>query len=376
MSTKEENVIVKIREEQEDDYSDDDLYNISSWGADLSFREIVTMYDEGELVKPEMQRHYVWDKTEASRFIESLLMGLPVPSIFFARSDGEKKLIVDGYQRIMSVRDYIRGIFSGDGKVFKLSNSEKINKRWRGKAFSELPEESQRRIKSTTIHAIIFEQKHPKQDDTSLFQVFERINTGGRSLTAQEIRNCVYQGRFNTLLIEINKYPKWRDLYGLKVLDTRMRDIEFILRFFALSSPEMLGKTDGKISLKKHLSNAMGKLNEETDQVTHAMGERFKLCINTLHDIFGVSAFQNFSDKESEYIEKFHPTIYDSIAIATDIATARGVLIKNIVDLHERKKKLLTDDSYKQQIRLETMTHAHIRGRISKALFVLYGETL
>lgn len=90
MSTKEENVIVKIREEQEDDYSDDDLYNISSWGADLSFREIVTMYDEGELVKPEMQRHYVWDKTEASRFIESLLMGLPVPSIFFARSDGEK----------------------------------------------------------------------------------------------------------------------------------------------------------------------------------------------------------------------------------------------------------------------------------------------
>lgn len=376
MSAKEENNIVKIKDEQEDDFSDDDLYNINSWGADLSFREIVTMYDEGELVKPEIQRHYVWDKTEASRFVESLLMGLPVPSIFFARSDGEKKLIVDGYQRIMSVRDYMRGIFSGDGKTFKLSNSEKINKRWRGKAFAELSEDAKRRIKSTTIHAIIFEQKHPKEDDTSLFQVFERINTGGRTLTAQEIRNCVYQGRLNTLLIELNKYPQWRELYGLKLLDSRMRDIEFVLRFFALSTPAILARTEGKISLKKHLSNVMGELNEAPDDSIQKLGERFKVCINTLHEVFGLDAFQNYSEKETSYIGKFHPTIYDSIAIATDIAISRGVSIKKIQNLHEKKRILLMDDAYRQQIRLETMTHAHIRGRISKALFVLYGETL
>lgn len=71
-----------IGEDVEDDYSDDSLFNISSWGADLSFREIISMYDEDELVKPELQRKYVWDRNEASRFIESLLMGLPVPSIF------------------------------------------------------------------------------------------------------------------------------------------------------------------------------------------------------------------------------------------------------------------------------------------------------
>lgn len=376
MSAKEENNIVKIKEEQEDNYSDDDLYNINSWGADLSFREIVTMYDEGELAKPEMQRHYVWDKAEASRFVESLLMGLPVPSIFFARSDGEKKLIVDGYQRIMSVRDYIRGIFTGDGKTFKLSNSEKINKRWRGKAFAELPEEAQRRIRSTTIHAIIFEQKHPKKDDTSLYQVFERINTGGRTLTPQEIRNCVYQGKFNTLLIELNKYPEWRTLYGLESHDSRMRDIEFILRFFALSTPDILEKTEGKISLKKHLSNVMGELNEKTDDSIQKLGERFKACIKILHDVFGADAFQNISEREGAYIEKFHPTIYDSVVIATDIAISRGVAIKKIHNLAEKKKTLLADNEYKQAIKLETMTHAHIHGRISKALFVLYGVAI
>src|SRR5947208_2885405 len=93
--------------DQADDYSDDDLYNIESWGADLSFRELITMYDEDELVKPELQRHYVWDKSEASRFIESLLLGLPVPSIFLAKQPDEKKLIIDGYQRIMSVYEYV-----------------------------------------------------------------------------------------------------------------------------------------------------------------------------------------------------------------------------------------------------------------------------
>ncbi len=82
-------------------YSDDSLFNISSFGTDISFRELISMYDEGDLEKPEMQRRYVWQKLEASRFIDSILLGLPVPSIFLAKTEDEKRLIVDGYQRIM-----------------------------------------------------------------------------------------------------------------------------------------------------------------------------------------------------------------------------------------------------------------------------------
>jgi hypothetical protein len=70
---------------------------------------------------------------------------------------------------------------------------------------SELPESDQRKIRGTTIHAIIFVQKQTRDNDTSMYQVFERINTGGRTLSPQEIRNCVYQGLFNSLLIELNK---------------------------------------------------------------------------------------------------------------------------------------------------------------------------
>ena len=114
-------------DEQDDFYSDDDLFKISSWGADLSFRELISRYDEDELVKPELQRNYVWDKTEASRFVDSVLLGLPVPSIFLAKTKDEKLLIIDGYQRFMTVRDYVKGKFSKDKSVFKLSRSNKIH---------------------------------------------------------------------------------------------------------------------------------------------------------------------------------------------------------------------------------------------------------
>jgi len=164
-----------ISDENEDAYSNDDIYNITSWGADLSFRELITMYDEEELIKPELQRHYIWDKVEASRFVESLLLGLPVPSIFLANTSEDQKLIVDGYQRIMTVYDFVKGIWSKDGRVFRLSNSEKLNDRWRGKSFSELSSAEQRKLRSTTIHAIIFDQAKPEEGDTSLYQIFERI---------------------------------------------------------------------------------------------------------------------------------------------------------------------------------------------------------
>ena len=102
---------IKIEDvmEEKEQYSDDDLYNINSWGADLSFREIISMYDEDELLKPELQRKYVWSKVEASRFIDSILLGLPVPSVFFAKEPNETMLIIDGFQRIMTVYDFVNG---------------------------------------------------------------------------------------------------------------------------------------------------------------------------------------------------------------------------------------------------------------------------
>ncbi len=362
-----------ITEEVDDLYSNDDIYNITSWGADLSFRELITMYEEEELIKPELQRNYVWDKVEASRFIDSILLGLPVPSIFLANTNEDLKLIIDGYQRIMTVYDYVKGIWTKDNKVFKLSNSEKVNERWRGKAFNELSANEQRRIRSTTIHAIIFEQSKPKNNDTSLFQIFERINTGGRALKSQEIRNCVYQGDLNRLLIKLNTDEIWRKLFGAGV-DARMRDSEYILRFFALNTDEIKEQERGNISLKKTLNEYMGNTENNAEDHIEILTNDFNSAISFISENIGDNAFFNIVSSNPEKIRKrFYPTIFDSITIATSIALKELGGNTPTNNLEQKRLDLLQDETYKTHITQGTMQIDNIHGRISMVLESFYG---
>ena len=367
--------IEEIKEEVNDAYSNGDLYNINSWGADLSFRELITMYDEDELLKPELQRYYVWDKPEASRFIESILLGLPVPSIFLANTKDDKKLIIDGYQRIMTVFDYVKkGVWRKDGKTFKLSNTDKINERYRGKAFSELPEQDQRRIRSTTIHAIVFEQKAPNDNDTSLYQVFERINTGGRALMPQEIRNCVNQGAFNDLLFELNKNPNWRILFGKDAVDPRMRDMEFILRFLALDTDFVKFNKSSNISLKKYLNEFMGNSNSQNPAIIDERREKFNFVMQFILDNIGENAFYNITGGDDTKIRKrFYPTIFDSICPAVAMAHRHFGEDIPTENLEIKRLALLKDEEYRTFISEGTMQISHIHGRINKTLNYLFG---
>ena len=105
--------------EEEEDYSEEGLFETQSWGADLSFRDILLRYEEGELIKPEIQRNYVWDKKEAGRFVESLLLGLPIPSIFLAKK-GDSYFIVDGFQRISTAEFYASFVDKNHCTIFYL----------------------------------------------------------------------------------------------------------------------------------------------------------------------------------------------------------------------------------------------------------------
>ena len=371
MNTKEKDYIEEIQSEIDDDYSDDSLFNISSWGADLSFRELISMYEEDELVKPELQRKYVWDKVEASRFIESILLGLPVPSVFLAQS-GSQKLIVDGYQRIMTVYDYMRGIFSTDKKVFRLSNSEKINARWRNKAFSELSTDDQRKIKSTTIHAIIFEQKKPENDGTSLYQVFERINTSGRTLTPQEIRNCVYQGSFNTMLFEINENKTWRELFGTEEADSRMRDLEYILRFFSMKTGDILDTESKQISLKKALNDFMKTHKEDSPADIQRFKDEFDTTVQLVYDHIGKDAFRNYT--RGKFSKKFHPAIFDAIMVAVFLIHKQGIPLDDVSE--EKHIALLENPGFKEATSKRTTDVENIRKRIFLAGEILFGVDL
>lgn len=367
--------LISLNEESYD-YSDDSLFNINSWGADLSFRELITMYDEDELAKPELQRKYVWTKEEASKFIDSLLLGLPVPSIFLAKVE-DRKLIIDGYQRIMTVYDFVKGTFSGDKKIFKLTNSEAINYRWRGKAFAELPKDEQRRINSTTIHAIIFEQKHPK-NDSGMYKIFERINTSGRNLKPQEIRNCVYHGTLNVALIKLNNYQAWRDLWGSPVQDSRMTDIEFILRFFALDKLLLDGIDIKRIILKKELNEFMAdNANAAADKIAELSTE-FENVVELIWKALGACAFRNVTrvtakEPGQEFSKFIHPAIFDAVSIAAarfERESSRGVASQFTV---ENYKRLLNNQEFIDCITNRTTNSDKLKRRVELAYSFLFG---
>ena len=309
---------------------------------------------------------------EASRFIDSILLGLPVPSVFFAKEPDETMLIIDGFQRIMTVFDYVKGIFSGDGKVFKLSNTENINSRWRGKAFAELEVEEKRRIRNTTIHAIIFEQKYPR-NDTGMFQIFERINTGGRTLKAQEIRNCVYQGKCNDLLFKLNKNQDWREILGTQDEDSRMADLELILRFFAMSElvnrPEVNNK---QINLAKYLNGYMGDKTKVSNAEIAKMEEKFINMIKTCKNVFGGNAFKNLKSDFEGFTNKINPALFDAISVATAYVIERKVLDEKINYL-ERYVQLLKKEEFKELISRRTTNVSNIMARINMASLKIYG---
>jgi len=211
-------------------------YEISCFPADFTLQVLCQKWKDKDITIPEFQRQYVWNQVQASRLIESFLLGLPVPAIFlYTESETRLQLVIDGQQRLRSVVYFFEGYFgeaAGEKRrVFKLKGLN--NPRYDGKTYQELDDACQRTLRNSVLRAFIVQQTTPT-DHTSVFHIFERLNTGGTLLSNQEIRNCVYHGSMVKLLQELNQFPDWRKIYGKDTPNSRQRDVELILRFLAL----------------------------------------------------------------------------------------------------------------------------------------------
>lgn len=203
-------------------------YSITSYGADYPVDGLVERLRKGDISLPGFQRRFVWNQVQASRFIESLLLGLPVPGIFLFRESATQRLtVVDGNQRLRSLQSYYENSFRD--KTFALKG---VSESLMGLQYKTLKERDRRALDNSILHATIFQQLNPPGEKGSVFEVFERLNTTGVPLSQQEIRECIYRGSFNELLNELNGEKAWREIYG--AVSNRAKDKELILRFFAL----------------------------------------------------------------------------------------------------------------------------------------------
>lgn len=291
------NLLVDIEPEIVDDELDEResvhvRYEISSYGSDMDVETLVGRLKRNEIVIPPFQRSYVWTPLQASRFIESLLMGLPVPGLFFYRDNQKKNyVVIDGQQRLRTLQYFLGGAYdyidSITGRqVFEPFRLTGVQERYNGRCFDQLDPDDQRQIRFTIIHATIVNQDAPQDDVSGIYHIYERINSGGMRLFPHEIRSCILSGPFSEVLAELNGNAAWRSIYGPP--SKRMKDRELILRFLSM----LYWRHKYQPPMKEHLNNFM-RWNRDLDQVPRAeLVERFTRAIEQSLFVFGPSAFR------------------------------------------------------------------------------------
>jgi hypothetical protein len=277
-----------IPSEIEDEESTPEEFEIATIPADFTLETLFSKWKSEEIVIPKFQRGFVWKKRQSSMLVESFMMGLPVPQIFLYTDAEQKLLIIDGQQRLRSIFYFFEGYFGepderGRRTVFKLSEIN-VKSKWYNRSFDEFEDSNKRRFKNSVLRAIIVKQLDP-DDDTSVYHIFERLNTGGTLLKDQEVRNCVYGGKLNDLLFDLNQYPAWRRILGKPKPDSRQKDIELILRYIALFN--WLDRYKKK-PMKDFLSTCMKRQKNPDESFLSGEKTRFEqtcdIVIRTLGD--------------------------------------------------------------------------------------------
>lgn len=349
--------------ETTDDISEDSedvipfRYSITSYGADYPVDALVKRLNDENIFIPEFQREYIWTYSEACRFIESLLLGLPVPGIFLAREgDSEKLLVIDGNQRLKTLQYFYSGYFKNMSSKFSLKY---VQPEFEGKTYVDLDASDRRKLDDSIIHVTIIRQDEPSGDDSSIYHIFERLNTGGRLLKPQEIRACIYHGKFNELLNDLNKNKKWREMYGQTNPHNRLADQELILRFFAL----YFGHNEYSSPMKDYLNIYMGSNRN------FALNSGSELCdiFNKTVDLV-YSGVGNKLGKETFRVStQINAAFFDAMMVGIATRISRGD-VKNVEGIEERRRSLLSDREFVTVCKSGTSDEKNVNIRIGKAI--------
>lgn len=253
--------------EAEDDESDEEFsvreYDITAVPNDFNIRTIFDFVDSGVVSIPGFQRNYVWDIKRASKLIESLIIGLPIPQIFLYEESRNKFSVIDGQQRLMSIYYFKKKRFPRESKRAALRKLIEVNGtvpsdilsnddyfvNFNLQLPSSLPNQVNRfnrlnydtlsdyqsQFDLRTVRNVVIRQNSPdEEDDSSIYEIFNRLNSGGINLTPQEIRVSLYHSSFYVMLDKLNRNEKWRRLIGLPEPDLHAKDVELLLRAFAM----------------------------------------------------------------------------------------------------------------------------------------------
>ena len=278
------------------DDEDDDMDSIGAAFSPMRFdtmqrkvRDLLSDYNSQDLdPRPAFQRGFVWDKSRASRLLESILLNVPLPLIYTAEEENGKEVVIDGQQRLVSVFSFIQGQFPKDSSKFRLTGLKLLSK-LNGKTFADLDEIERRAIQNYIFQIIRISRE--SQADVK-FEIFERLNSGSVTLNAQELRNCVYRGKFNEVLKRLSENDNFLKVLGTSTVSSRMQDVELILRFLAFYERTYLNYQPG---MKSFLNGFMNEYRNLSEEKAAAFEDTFKQSISLSFSVFGKNAFRKYS---------------------------------------------------------------------------------
>ncbi|WP_086871471.1 DUF262 domain-containing protein [Kosakonia pseudosacchari] len=307
-------------------------------GFDMSVGELIRIYEREEMViNPVYQRLYRWDESQKTRFIESLLLGIPIPPIFVFTSEDGRWEVIDGLQRLSTIFEFAGVLKDGDGKIkdFFIPSGTKALPSLDGLKWDavnpdeKLPLSVRLDFERSRIRVEILKKE---SDEKTKFDLFERLNTGGSSLTPQEVRNCIMimiNPAFFNKIEELSKYPAFVNI-NLQTEKAKLeqKPIELVLRFLAYRYKQY----DRSVDINEWLSSVVYDMSKDEQYDIDSEAEIFKRTLSVLEKSAGQDSFKKYDG--TSFSRNFLISSFEVIThgIATNIDIYEGHNTKYIVD--------------------------------------------
>ncbi len=311
---------------------DNQIIQVRTKSLDISFNELYDMYNDGELaISPDYQRLFRWDEEKQSRFIESLILEMPVPPIFVIETDSNIYELIDGLQRISSYLHF-RGVKLGveDRMPLRLKGCD-IVPELNGLGYNDLPKTLQIKIKRSFVRMEVIKKE---SEDSLKYHMFKRLNTGGELLSDQEIRNCTIRllnSDALTFIEDCSQNPDFKNVMRKIEVDKVKKkfDQELVLRFFALKND----LDHYKFPVAEYLTDYLEGIT--TQRINFDYNKEQEIFEKTFHIInvnLGDAAFSSIT-RTQNVKNDFVTYLFDGISIAL------STMIDNI-DLDTKNVKI------------------------------------
>lgn len=349
--TTDNTVFVEHEEQQE---NDDDIADITQdvfssavvSGNDWTTETLINQINKGNIkLNPDFQRRDAWDKKRKSKFIESIVLGLPIPQVVLAESKERRGsyIVLDGKQRLLSIRQFAADSDDNVYEQLKLSGLE-IRKELGGKCLNDLRDDltfydDLSAFENQPIRTVVI-KNWPNED--FLYHVFLRLNTGSVPLSPQELRQALHPGPFVSFLDKSSSESEaLKEILKLKKPDFRMRDAELLLRYISFAN--FLSSYTG--TLKKFLDDACKNLNKDwsnrESEITKQL-EYFELAHQSLKTVFNNNVYRKWIG--DSYERRFNRAIFDFLILSFSNEEVRNSIVGKESSVEEAFKDLCTEN--------------------------------